>query len=271
MTSIRTQKAYDPDAEPLTHNESTLALKDKVSMYREVVRSGADPPFPSQAFHNISFLLFKKPRNLADGSPVYGLFKCRGAHPTEASAKLHCRKILREVDSHNQIRIAPAGVWVAITESNSVCGDLLDVDVNKTQTEEDNDKFQLRTQGIKDREEKQRGIIRQLREREEQLKNDDLYNDDESLDFYTMKRVTEMRLTENINAMAQKLKEMKTIRDRVRSTLKTMESNHSEYNESWILRYNEKRTESGISDFIPSEDFFAEYEKWEKDPESSSG
>jgi hypothetical protein len=206
-----------------------------------------DPPIPNQTYALISLNLFREPKNLRNGVPVYGFFKVRGVCAEESQAKMMGAKIIREVDSRYQVRVAPVGAWLPITDENGFVRDIVDVRLKE-------DEVHLRDEAIKEKQARERQILRELREREEDVKSGDTYDDPQSLTFYAMRRVTENKLfeardrvREQVSAVAKKLR-------RVQKELKRLELQHPEYAEQWVEVYNLKRREVGIPDFVPDEE-----------------
>jgi hypothetical protein len=214
-----------------------------------------DPPIANQMYGNLSFMFFDDPKTLSTGKKVYGFCKVRGVWPTETTATEDSKRIIREVDSRFQIRIAPIGAWVPLTNENAFCRDLLDVS-----TQEDN-MNQLRSEAIKQKEGDQRRIMKELREREEEVKEEDIYDDPTSLKYYAMKRVTEMRLTESCGINRKKLEKTEHNQLKVRIELKRLEQDNPQYTDEWIECYNQEREKSGLFEYVPGENEFEEYEK----------
>lgn len=246
-----------PDYPPLLYNDSVgkAAVEGQISHYPKVVRRLQDPPITNQVYSNISFMLYKEPRKLSNGKPVYGFVKSRGNWPDVDTSKQEAGKLIREVDSKFQIRIAPVGAWVPITEENAFVKDLEDVRMNE-------EEVHLRDSAIKQKMQEQRTLQNQLREREEELKSGDIYDDPSSLDFYSMKRVTEITLGEAIITQRRTLENTIANLEKVRTELKLLERLNPSYTEEWIDRYNVERRKGGIPDFIPSEKQFRDYEEF---------
>jgi hypothetical protein len=258
-TKSPTEFELNPDAEPLTTEELKAAVEDgKHYTYREIVRSMSDPPIVGQSMANVSYMLFRTPREMKSGKPLYGYLKVRGAFIDEDAAKKGALNTIRDVDSKFQVRTAPMGMWVPITEDDSKVRDMLDVPAG---TSEKDKREQLRDEAVKEKEAERRRIAREIREREEECRNNDIYNDVESLTFYAMKRVTEMRLTEEIQ---NKIKQLESVRKSLidtRNLLKGLEEKYPTYSDLWIDRYNEERKKGGVPEFVPAEDQFASYQK----------
>ena len=242
------------DYPPLTGKIGKEAEQSQTITYPKVVRKMDDPPIANQMYGNLSFMFFDSPKTLSTGKKVYGFCKQRGVWPTETAATEDSKRIIREVDSRFQIRIAPIGAWVPLTNENAFCRDLLDVS-----TQEDN-MNQLRSEAIKQKEGDQRRIMKELREREEEGTEEDIYDDPTSLKYYAMKRVTEMRLTESCGINRKKLEKTEHNQLKVRIELKRLEQDNPQYTDEWIERYNQEREKSGIFEYVPGENEFEEYE-----------
>ena len=243
------------DYPPLTGKIGKEAEQSQTITYPKVVRKMDDPPIANQMYGNLSFMFFDDPKTLSTGKKVYGFCKVRGVWPTETTATDDSKRIIREVDSRFQIRIAPIGAWVPLTNENAFCRDLLDV------TSKENDMNQLRSEAVKQKEGEQRRIMKELREREEEVKEEDIYDDSTTLKYYAMKRVTEMRLTEACELNRQKLDKTTHNQLKVRIELKQLERENSQYTSEWIECYNQEREKSGLFEYVPGENEFEEYEK----------
>lgn len=246
---------FSPDYPPLNNSDDVgkAAVNGQVFAYPQVVRKMVDPPIAGQRFGNISFMLFDVPRMFND-KPVYGYVKIRGNHESDRIAREDAYRLVRDVDSKFQIRIAEVGSWVPITETDTVVKELYDV--------RENDKeIHLRDQAVKQKEKEASKIATELKEAEKKLQEEgDIYDNPESLRFYAMKRVTEMTLMETFKAQRSKMEIMEKKIAEQRIILKRLENLHPEYKVDWIEEYNQERKKTGISAFIPGETQFEEYE-----------
>lgn len=245
-----------PDYPPLEGAVLKEAVEHQIIRYPMVVRSMRDPPIFNQAYANVSFMFFDKPETLKSGKPVYGFGIVRGAWESEKTATDKAETIIKEVDSRNQVRIAPMGQWFPLTPDNAVCQDLLDVRTRENETE------QLRDRAAKDAEAKQREIQRELRERERELEAErDADTDKDHIRYYARRRVTEMRLREAIEHMQQRLSGMKRNLLKCRVELKQIDAKFPQHEHEWLDCYNAERAKTGIFKYVPSEHEFDEYEQ----------
>jgi hypothetical protein len=129
----------------------------------------------------------------------------------------------------------------------------------------DKSELHLRDRAMKDKEQEEKRIALELKEREEQAKNEDLYDNTKTLRFYSMRRVTAMRLEENIIAKRAELERLeKILYEKVYAELIALEKEYPEYEDQWIKCFDEERAKSGISPFVPSATQFDEYNKYRK-------
>jgi hypothetical protein len=247
-------KVVDPSHDNLTPSETALAAKDLIK-YPQVVRGHEDEPIPNQEVGLFSFNLFREPKKMQSGHLAYGFVKFRGNYSSNETATAKATSIIKTQDSTNEVLIFPVGQWYPITTDPNIVTDRLDVKMN------DNDK-QLRDQAAKEKQEDDKKIMRQIKEREEECKSHDHYDDTRSLDFYTMKRNTEKFLTEAIEAARTKLEESELKRRTVWNILRQIEVDYPEYPDTWLDRYNQERAKAGIPEYIPSDKQFQDYNNY---------
>ena len=231
------------------------AVNGQLVEYPKVVRQRGDKPMRSQQVGLISFMLFKEPRKFKTGQPVYGFFKLRGNYSSKCEAENRAGKIIREMDSRFVIRMAPVGQWLPITEEMGFCKDILDIKMREEEPA-------LRDKAIKEKQKKERKRMKEIQRAEREVKESgDVYDDPSSLDFYTMKRVTELRLKEQIEFRKKGITSMENKVKATQKILKRLELENPEYSNQWLDRYNEKRKEGGIPDYLPPEKQLEDYQK----------
>lgn len=247
-------KFYFKDYPPLGYdNVGQAAVNGQIFSYPRVVRSMADPPIDGQKYCLLSQQILKEPQQMKDGNTAYGFQKVRGFARDFEEAERLARKIVRETDSRFPIGIKEVGSWIPIAnvDITSVAKDVVNVDLNEDEKME-------RVRSEKKDEEKR--IMRELKDREEQLKNDgDIYDNPDSLKYYSMRRVTEIRLYEHRDAILKKLREVEKTIDIVQQETKVLENNHPEYMDMWLECYNEERKVSGLPDYVPNSDYENEH------------
>lgn len=240
------------------------AVEGQIYEYPQVVRANSDPPIPGQLYQNLSFMLFKEPKTTEAGKKVFGFLKVRGAFPDKTAAEFAAGKIIREIDSKFEIKIAPCGTWVPITDSDERTREKIDVKTT-------DDEVCLRDQAAKEKEADSRRLQREIREREEECKNDgDIYDDQESLRYYSMRRVTFEKLYEEVALQENRIQTIRDALTKVTRELHNLDVGHTDYRAVWTDPYNAERAKGGLPPYIPSEDQEDAYDQAVKSLESDS-
>ena len=236
---------FKPGYPPLGYDDvGNAAIEGQSYEYPSVVRRNADPPISNQGFGNLSFMLLDNPRSFR-GKPIYGFVKIRGNHFDKESAIHDAHRIIKEVDSKYQVRTAPVGVWVPITENTSVVEEMIDV-------RESDEEHHIRDEAVRQREAEAKKIARELNDGDEKSKNSkDVYEQPDSLDFYTMKRVTENKLFEAVEVQRRKIKELEERLMETYILCKKLDVEHPSYKEQWVDNYNAERAKASIPAFVP--------------------
>jgi hypothetical protein len=244
-----------PDYPPLKGDVGSAAVNGQIVYYPKVVRSQADEEIENQTRGLVSFMILKEQRETKDGKKIVGFFKLRGNYSDENQATSKASKIVREQDSKYCIRVAHVGNWIPLVEDDAMARKNVQVNVEESAEEE-----AAKRKAMEDEEEKRKRIVREMKEREEEVKNAPDYNEDkESLNHYTMKMVVWLRLQETILLERKKLKDLEDKLCGVRSTLSELDQKHPSYSESWVDNYNVERRKAGIPDHVPSKLDMEEY------------
>jgi hypothetical protein len=246
----------DPTRQSLTDEQLSAASKELIVSYPKTFKQNIDPPVYGQSFANIAFILFPKEKIFMTkyGKPVYGYVKVRGSHPTHEAAYIDSQRIIREVDSKHQNKIGQVGAWLPITDDTVFIAELTDVG--------DESKKQLRSDAEREKEAEARRVQRELKDRQDEMQKTDIYDHPDTIAFYVMKRVTEMKLTETIAEFEVKLKDLLEKRIKVWRELRYLEQLNPSHVDGWLDVYNAERTKMSISAFVPGETQFADFEKY---------
>lgn len=110
----------DPSAPILSKEEGNNAVKDLLKnnyialKYPKVQRLRTDPPCPGNQVYSLhTFVPASGAKPDKDG--IYGVMKIRGTFPNEEQANQWCEKIIREVDSYNEIFVGYVGKEFPLT------------------------------------------------------------------------------------------------------------------------------------------------------------
>ncbi len=230
---------FQPNAPPLTKEEEEAAYQGQI-YYPRIVRKRIDPPISGQEYCNLSFVFLPEPK---DG--VWGFVKVRGVWPTKDVASDKAEDIIREVDSKFRIGIAKVGGWIPISDRDDYFEEQLDARC------EEKEKL-LNDKAVKEAEARHNKIRLEIKERQEQLLDpkQDPYADLNGLDYYTMTTVTKLHLEKYVREQKQKVKDFEAKLAGVVEKLDNLDEKHPKYVDQWVERYNEKRRESGLKDFV---------------------
>lgn len=248
---------YQPRHQPLTEAQTNSANEELLIKFPKIVRNQQDNPIPNQENCTFSFMVFSEPKEVRVGNElkgkIYGYVKNRGNFANSDAATSHSEEIIKSQDSRHPIFIGQTGTWYPITDNEQMCSDLLDVEDSRKEV-------QLRDRATKEKEQKERERMREIHEHMEDLKKHDTYDDPDTLEFYTTKRNTEIRLSVEVRVQQRRLENTIKKLETTRRLLKKLELRHPTYNGEWIEYNNSVRRERGIPEFVPSEDQFVEYE-----------
>lgn len=227
-----------------------------VSEYKEHFdRTKQDPVIPNQGCVLISTLPLNEPKITETGDKVYGFMKVRGvfpgSHVNNKNAIDAAETLIREFDSKHEIQIVPMGMWVPYSHNGSHIVDKIDAKMNP----DDKTEIHLRDQAARDKAAKDRALARELKEKSEDVANNDIYDDKESLKYYGMKMVVLIHLQDAIANLEEKIRETKAKMSDVKNICKTLDENHPNYNSEWVDLYNEERKKVGIPEFVVSDRF----------------
>lgn len=245
-----TPGALDPYADPLSASEMKEAVQHQIVNYRKVTRANADPPVPNQTIALLSYNLFPadKIKTLPNGSVVHGFAKVRGCYSDVSSAQFAAGKLVKEFDSKFPILLAPVGKWLPITEELA--------NAKQIDIQDEGEAESMRSEAAHLKREQNKRRQNEIEAREKELvEGGDIYDDEKSLDFYTMKRNTEMNLVARIEQHHATIKSIeKSLHDTLRIT-REIEQEHPEYTNQWVENMNKERRKAGVPDCIPSDEY----------------
>jgi len=232
-------EVFDPSAKPLDVKELAIAIRDNICVHREFIKAKIDPTIVDQDVGAFSFKYLQAPFILPDGELFYGWMKFRGSHRSVDDATDYLKELLKFHDSKSKNRVYKAGAWVPLTSSKLLSKEF------HTFSE---DKWRINEQ---ESIERQRKEIKEIRQREEQLKQGIGQFEEGSLDYYIMKKVT---LSENEYTLERALTTVKECRKNMNPLvehIELLEKEHPEYIDQALNKYNEERVDAGLEN-VPS-------------------
>lgn len=228
---------FQPDAPPLSKEETKIAAEDLIRRYKKVYRYRNDPKIEGQEISGLSFMLLKEP---IDG--IHGFVKVRGTWPGPETATKKCEEIIENVDSIYPVHLANVGYWHPITNDPKYTQEKIEV-----KTEEQLKATQDRA--AKHEQVKKEQYERHVSERKEQLKIASQAGDDDdknSLNYYTKKRVAIRELTGYIDNGKEKLARLKKKLRKLKDEVVTLNKANPKYMDQWLANYNDARTKAGL-------------------------
>lgn len=247
MTTEKRNAWCIPDYPALEGEVGQAAVNGQLRYYPKVVRSMDDSAPINQSFSTLSFMLFKEERRLPSGQRVFGYVKARGSFSDKDQATKEMSKVIKECDSRFTVNIVSTGSWIPITEDQTGARETIEV---RTTDDED----AIKREALKENEAKTQKQIRELKAREDELRTDgDIYDNPESLRYFTMKKVTENTLMDRRDHIMEQLKSVNENLAKTQLELYNLSSFNPEYEEDWIDCYNTERRKGGLPDFVPSQ------------------
>lgn len=255
------------DYPELKGNVGQAAVNDQLVHYPQVVRSDIDVSIDNQNFGIVALNLLTEPKTISvngQKTRVYGFLKLRGNWSDVNQTESKAAAIVRTQDSKNKNRIAPVGHWVPICDSECLTRKVVSVSDESESIEHQKVQDQLTRKNAKG----QAQYERELKEREEELKNAGDPNDDpHSLDFYTMKRVLSQRLDENIQQFQEKLDKLMASRAKNNDMIYALDQITPTHASHWIDNLNAARRKVGIPDCTLNEKLANFHETYVSEPE----
>lgn len=254
VMSTNSAQYFDQDAPPLNKEQLASAVEDlyvkipkkNLADYPKVIRSYVVPSQKGQDYTNISLFFLPTPQKTKDGKTIYGFVQVLGTYKDEDSAGEAAASIIRNINSRSHIFTGPTGQLLPLTTDEHYARALQNVSDSA-----ENDKKQ--EEAIKAAENEQNRIQKEIKEREEETKTRELDRDPDSLDYYTMKRVSRLSIAEHVDKQERMMvNNKKKIRELDREISK-LTSKHPEYRDMWAKHYNVEREKAGLSLFRPEE------------------
>ena len=241
---FRNQIIENSGKPPLTTQETIEAFKDltiNIPHYPSMDRLFADPAILGQRFALFSFVPAKGATPDADG--IYGMAKIRGSYDNPMELEQREDMLIRTVDSYHKIYRTFVGKPFPITVDPKYSQEVKEIDIRKKTTE-------VISQSIKEQKSNEQSEIREIKEREEKLKEDTNKEADDvdPMELYTTLVVKRAQLSWNYQEQLKKLDEVRDIIIKTRAQIKEMDEKDTCYRQSVYDKYMKARRESGLAD-----------------------
>lgn len=235
------QNKWRPDntTTPLSKEELTEALEDltvKPKKYPVFERVYIDPPLPMQNIALVSFVPSQGASPDKDG--FYGMAKVRGVFNTVNEADQRARDLIQNVDSYHKIFFARVGQPFPFTTSSEHSAESSEVDVK-------NKGKQIISEDVKQKRKEEQEEIREIKQREENLKQD-VSKDQDPLDRYTTLQVKRAQVSWTYLETQKKMEEMKKIIIKTRGEIAEMDEESDTYLKQFYQKYLDARKDAGL-------------------------
>jgi hypothetical protein len=245
---------FDPLYRSLSEEEKRAAAQNLIK-YPRVIRSDINRPVPGQTHASISLRLLTEPHKTKSGAPVYGLIKVNMVAGGENLLIREVAEHIKDINSVDRHYVTQIGYWCPITSDDSFCQKRLNVKLQGVEEghpevviEDMKTMTNIKNQ---DADEAKRA---ELEERIQTLRDERPIDDDPTtLQFYTMKRVVELNLREELERKRVFIKETEVKLLRLHRQLEELDQAHANYTEEWLANLNASRKKVGIMPQIWSE------------------
>lgn len=232
----------NPNDEVLTPEETRAAFENLSRRYRPILRHNIDPDIPmNMQFAVVCFKLLPEP-----AKDIYGLVKVVGTYPTAELANERIKQLLSTANATVKYHIIYTGHWNVLSNSDRFSKETISV-------EDEDEAIHLQDEEASRARRKQENIMRDLREREEQLKrdDDDISADKDSIEYYTMQRYKFEQQNDTIAKEKKRLRENIEVNDKTYKLIKELNKKHPEYSGMWVDVLNEARKKIGLPPYVP--------------------
>lgn len=248
---ILSKKIIDPKAPFLGKSEAEAAVAAlSKPVFSQVVRSKADPKIAGQEIGLFSFT----PSNHAkpDKYGIYGTLKLRGNYANEKDAAVAAERIVRSVDSINEIYHVRVGETVPLTKETKWTADFDSVDLKKRMDEIES--FKRRSAEEEEKREREEILQREKKILDQNKEIVDGTYKENPLDHYTMLCVARAQLMWTKADTERKLNEevIPAIERRVKEIQK-MDAEFPEFKKQFLKKYMDARKEACLNCEIPED------------------
>lgn len=225
----------------LTEQEVVEAMNENVinvaSKYPKIERLFADPAIQNQTYSLHSFVPSQGATPDKDG--VYGMFKFRGAFPTEREAHERAEYLVRNCDSYHAIYVGYVGRPLPATVERKYSQKVDEIDIrNKVKD--------IINSNVKMLKAEEKSVAEEIKKREEEFQAIiDSEAVDELEEYITLqvKRANCMYFLEENRKREEQYNEMLS---KVLSSVRESENRHPEFRDKYIDKYVAKCKEGGV-------------------------
>jgi len=235
--------AYKSKSKPaLSAEETALAYKECfVSSLLDISvdRKFADPRIPGQVYSLHSFVPSSGATPDEDG--IYGMIKIRGTFGSEEEANERAEELIRNHDSYHKIFHGWVGKPLPLTVKSDWSGKVEEIDIKQKISK-------IVREDIKDKRAIEKAQVKEIRDRERNLKEAVEQEATDPYEKYTCLRVKKAQVIWGYLEHRKKLREMIDVFEKTLAEVKEMDDEDDDYAKRYLGRYIEAREKAGIPD-----------------------
>jgi len=230
-------------------SKPALSTEDTERAYKEcfvsslldisVDRKFADPLIPGQVYSLHSFVPSRGATPDEDG--IYGMIKIRGTFGSEEEANERAEELIRNHDSYHKIFHGWVGKPLPLTVKSDWSGNVEEIDIKQKISK-------IVRDDIKDKRNIEKAQVKEIRDRERNLKEAVEQEATDPYEKYTCLRVKKAQVIWGYLEHRKKLGEMIDIFEKTLAEVKEMDDEDDDYAKRYLGRYIEARDKAGIPD-----------------------
>lgn len=226
---------------PLTDSETQEVLDAGYINIKNLCheRKYADPRIPGQVYSLHSFVPSAGASPDEDG--IYGMIKIRGTFSTPEEANEKAEDLIRNHDSYHKIYHGWVGKPLPLTVKSDFSAKVEEIDIQQKVSKI------VRTE-IKDKRQQEKQKVKEIRERERNLKEAVEQEATDPYEKYTCLRVKKAQVIWGYMEHRKKLAEMTDVFKKTLAEVQEMDDEDSDYAVRYYDRYMEARRSAGIPD-----------------------
>jgi hypothetical protein len=245
--SSLTSPADKVDTAYKSKSKPALSTEDTERAYKEcfisslldisVDRKFADPRIPGQVYSLHSFIPSSGATPDEDG--IYGMIKIRGTFGSEEEANERAEELIRNHDSYHKIYHGWVGKPLPLTVKSDWSGKVEEIDIKQKISK-------IVREDIKEKRAVEKAQVKEIRDRERNLKEAVEQESSDPYEKYTCLRVKKAQVIWGYLEHRKKLGEMIDVFEKTLAEVKEMDDEDDDYAKRYLGRYIEAREKAGI-------------------------
>ena len=200
-------------------------------------RKYTDPIIPGQTYSLHSFIPSKGATPDSDG--IYGMLKIRGTFGTLEETNEKAEDLIRNHDSYHKIYHGWVGKPMPITTKSDFSAAVEEIDINQQISK-------IVREDVKEKRKMEKKQVKEIRERERNLKEAVEQEASDPYEKYTCLRVKKAQVVWSFMEHRQKINEMLDVFEKTLLEIKDMDDEDDDYSKRYLDRYLEAREKAGI-------------------------